>query len=395
MGCGSSVPAKGPGPAPRPAKGTDGSGTPEGKATNGIGGDGTIVATVAEVRQETSAVKLLRLRVPTKSVEGGEFAFRPGQWVDFYAPGVDKPGGYSIASSPGQLARDGTFDVACKQSRTQGTSHWIHDGAKPGDEVRVRVGGEFFHVDRGRGRPAAHGRGRHRHQPAVRHARDAAGASSRPAGGRGARTGRTRTDGRRKRHLRAVLLYSEKTEHALSGRVRDMALRSDGTFECVFHRTAAGRSTVAAKAQFEAMTTAELHAHLQSVGMDLGLDMMTKPELVDLAVASLTVVPNASSTPASPAKPPAKRDARQAEEAEQWDDSDTCGQGAITRDGRIDKKALGRAIDRLRAAAVSEGRSGTDVVAFLCGPPKMSDAMEKTLLKLGLPKRSVRLERWW
>ena len=175
-----------------------------------------------------------------------------------------------------------------------------------------------------------------------------------------------------------------------------MALRSDGAFECVFHRTAAGRGTVAAKAQFEAMTTAELHAHLQSVGMDLGLDMMTKPELVDLAVASLTVVPNASSTPASPAKPPAKlRDARQAEEAEQWDDSDTCGQGAITRDGRIDKKALGRAIDRLRAAAVSEGRSGTDVVAFLCGPPKMSDAMEKTLLKLGLPKRSVRLERWW
>ena len=145
MGCGSSVPAKGPGPAPRPAKGIDGSViTLEGKATNGNGGDGTIVATVASVVQETSAVKLLRLRVPTKSVEGGEFAFRPGQWVDFYAPGVDKPGGYSIASSPGQLARDGTFDVACKQSRTQGTSHWIHDGAKPGDEVRVRVGGEFF-----------------------------------------------------------------------------------------------------------------------------------------------------------------------------------------------------------------------------------------------------------
>jgi ferredoxin-NADP reductase len=36
-----------------------------------------------------------------------------------------------------------------------------------------------------------------------------------------------------------------------------------------------------------------------------------------------------------------------------------------------------------------------DVVAFLCGPPKMSDAMEKTLLKLGLPKQNVRLERWW
>ena len=201
--------------------------------------------------------------------------------------------------------------------------------------------------------------------------------------------------GRRKRHLRAVLLYSEKTEHALSGRVRDMALRSDGAFECVFHRTAAGRSTVAAKARFEAMTTAELHAHLQSAGMDLGLDMMTKPELVDLAVASLTVSSTpVPSTPASLTARP-KKDASAASEAEQWDDSDTCGQGAITRDGRIDKKALERAIDRLRAAAVSEGRSGTDVVAFLCGPPKMSDATEKTLLKLGLPKRSVRLERWW
>ncbi len=394
MGCGSSVPAKGPGPAPRPAKGTDGSGTPEGKATNGIGGDGTIVATVAEVRQETSAVKLLRLRVPTKSVEGGGFAFRPGQWVDFYAPGVDKPGGYSIASSPGQLARDGTFDVACKQSRTQGTSHWIHDGAKPGDEVRVRVGGEFFMSTEDGDAPLLMVAGGIGISPLCAMLETLL-ERSRPAGGARGEDG-SDANGRRKRHLRAVLLYSEKTEHALSGRVRDMALRSDGAFECVFHRTAAGRSTVAAKAQFEAMTTAELHAHLQSVGMDLGLDMMTKPELVDLAVASLTVVPNASSTPASPAKPPAKlRDARQAEEAEQWDDSDTCGQGAITRDGRIDKKALGRAIDRLRAAAVSEGRSGADVVAFLCGPPKMSDAMEKTLLKLGLPKRSVRLERWW
>ncbi len=397
MGCGSSVPAKGPGPAPRPAKGTDGSGTLEGKATNGIGGDGTIVATVAEVRQETSAVKLLRLRVPTKSVEGGEFAFRPGQWVDFYAPGVDKPGGYSIASSPRQLARDGTFDVACKQSRTQGTSHWIHDGAKPGDEVRVRVGGEFFMSTEDGDAPLLMVAGGIGISPlcAMLETLLERERSSRPAGGARGEDG-SDANGRRKRHLRAVLLYSEKTEHALSGRVRDMALRSDGAFECVFHRTAAGRSTVAAKAQFEAMTTAELHAHLQSVGMDLGLDMMTKPELVDLAVASLTVVPNASSTPASPAKPPKKlHDAHQAEEAEQWDDSDTCGQGAITRDGRIDKKALGRAIDRLRAAAVSEGRSGTDVVAFLCGPPKMSDAMEKTLLKLGLPKQSVRLERWW
>ena len=107
MGCGSSVPADGPGPAPRPMKGTEGVGTQsQGKAKDGVGDDGTVVATVAEVRQETSAVKLVRLRVPTKRIEGGDFTFRPGQWVDFYAPGVDKPGGYSIASSPSTLVRD-------------------------------------------------------------------------------------------------------------------------------------------------------------------------------------------------------------------------------------------------------------------------------------------------
>ena len=194
MGCGSSVPAKGPGPAPRPAKGTDGSGTPEGKATNGIGGDGTIVATVAEVRQETSAVKLLRLRVPTKSVEGGGFAFRPGQWVDFYAPGVDKPGGYSIASSPGQLARDGTFDVACKQSRTQGTSHWIHDGAKPGDEVRVRVGGEFFMSTEDGDAPLLMVAGGIGISPLCAMLETLLERVRDQPGGRGARTGRTRTD---------------------------------------------------------------------------------------------------------------------------------------------------------------------------------------------------------
>ena len=197
--------------------------------------------------------------------------------------------------------------------------------------------------------------------------------------------------GRAKGHLRAVLLYSEKTEHALSGRVRDIVRRSNGAVECVFHRTGAGKAAVSAKAKFEAMATAELHAHLAAVGMDLGLDMMTKPELVDLAVASLTVNPEVNgSAPASPVK--FRRDQT---EAELWDDADLRGQGAITRDGRIDKKELGRAIDRLQAAAAEEGRSRMDVVAFLCGPPKMSDAMEKTLLKLGLPKQNVRLERWW
>ena len=246
---------------------------------------------------------------------------------------MDKPGGYSIASSPSTLVRDGTIDVAAKQSRTNGTSHWIHDRAKAGDEVRVSVGGKFFMSDEDAKSPLLMVAGGIGISPLCAMLETLL-ERSRPAGGARGEDG-SDANGRRKRHLRAVLLYSEKTEHALSGRVRDMALRSDGAFECVFHRTAAGRSTVAAKARFEAMTTAELHAHLQSAGMDLGLDMMTKPELVDLAVASLTVSSTpVPSTPASLTARP-KKDASAASEAEQWDDSDTCGQGAITRDGRI------------------------------------------------------------
>ena len=374
-------------------KGTEGVGTQsQGKAKDGVADDGTVVATVAEVRQETSAVKLVRLRVPTKRIEGGDFTFRPGQWVDFYAPGVDKPGGYSIASSPSTLVRDGTFDVAAKQSRTNGTSHWIQDRAKAGDEVRVRVGGKFFMSDEDAKSPLLMVAGGIGISPLCAMLEMLIDDAQRRAGaGGGEVSDCAGPPGRAKGHLRAVLLYSEKTEHALSGRVRDIVRRSNGAVECVFHRTGTGKATVSAKAKFEAMATAELHAHLAAVGMDLGLDMMTKPELVDLATASLTVNPEVNgSAPASPVK--FRRDQT---EAEHWDDADLRGQGAITRDGRIDKKELGRAIDRLHAAAAEEGRSRMDVVAFLCGPPKMSDAMEKTLLKLGLPKQNVRLERWW
>ena len=43
MGCGSSVPADGAGPAPRPMKGTEGVGTQsQGKAKDGVGDDGTV-----------------------------------------------------------------------------------------------------------------------------------------------------------------------------------------------------------------------------------------------------------------------------------------------------------------------------------------------------------------
>ena len=113
--------------------------------------------------------------------------------------------------------RDVALDPRRSQARRRGT------GARRG---------RVFYVARGRGRPAAHGRGRHRHRPAVRHARDDAGAGSSSlttAGGAGrGRVGRERTRRTSQKAPSGGVAVQREEEHALSGRVRDMALRSGG-----------------------------------------------------------------------------------------------------------------------------------------------------------------------
>jgi ferredoxin-NADP reductase len=65
-----------------------------------------------------------------------------------------------------------------------------------------------------------------------------------------------------------------------------------------------------------------------------------------------------------------------------------------TTEGRVDVKALREALRDLNGG--DEGDAGVKPpLAFLCGPPAMSDAAEAALLELGVPKEDVRLERWW
>jgi hypothetical protein len=54
--------------------------------------------------------------------------FRPGQWVDFYAPGLSQVGGYSICSPPRQLHEQLTFDLAVKLS-SYPPAVWLHQQA--------------------------------------------------------------------------------------------------------------------------------------------------------------------------------------------------------------------------------------------------------------------------
>jgi hypothetical protein len=67
-----------------------------------------------------------------------------------------------------------------------------------------------------------------------------------------------------------------------------------------------------------------------------------------------------------------------------------------TENGRVDVKALREALCVV-ALGGGDGESAKKKppLAFLCGPPAMSDAAEAALLELGMPKEDVRLERWW
>ncbi|CDQ61253.1 unnamed protein product [Oncorhynchus mykiss] len=82
-------------------------------------------ARVCGIKDESETVKRLRLAVHP------DFTFRAGQWVDFFIPGMEKVGGFSVCSSPGLLQREGVIELAVKYTehppRTLDT-HQVHYG---------------------------------------------------------------------------------------------------------------------------------------------------------------------------------------------------------------------------------------------------------------------------
>jgi len=97
------------------------------------------IATVAEIRDETSDVKSFSLRVPQWQTH------RPGQHVDvrLTAPdGYQAQRSYSIASAPGL---GGRVDLTVERIAEGEVSPYFHDVLALGDEVEVRgpIGGYF------------------------------------------------------------------------------------------------------------------------------------------------------------------------------------------------------------------------------------------------------------
>lgn len=94
-------------------------------------------AKVCRTADESPSVKRLHLLVADK-----EFAFKAGQWVDFFIPGVSVVGGFSICSSPKLLEQERMIELAVKYANHP-PSLWIHNQCALGSEVALRVGGEF------------------------------------------------------------------------------------------------------------------------------------------------------------------------------------------------------------------------------------------------------------
>jgi ferredoxin-NADP reductase len=98
-----------------------------------------IPAVIKNITQATPKIKTLRLE------PHGEFSFKAGQWIDFYADlsGERKVAGYSMTSSP--LAH-GYFDLAIKRVGENPVTKHIHSDAREGEVVHVDGGyGEIFY----------------------------------------------------------------------------------------------------------------------------------------------------------------------------------------------------------------------------------------------------------
>ena len=110
-------------------------------STHQLGNDGPGLetwATIERLKQLSPSTTELRLRLDERA-NGNDVTFFPGQWVDFFIPGLSHIGGYSIISLPSELP---WLDLAVKAS-AHPAAFWCTSRAKVGDRVAVRVGGEF------------------------------------------------------------------------------------------------------------------------------------------------------------------------------------------------------------------------------------------------------------
>lgn len=96
---------------------------------------------VTSIKPATNKIKIFRLEYGN-----GEYNFRPGQWIDLYAPIEGKNiGGYTIISSADE---SGFIELAIKESSNHPVTRYLHNDLSVGDTLQITQGqGKFFLQD--------------------------------------------------------------------------------------------------------------------------------------------------------------------------------------------------------------------------------------------------------
>jgi len=102
---------------------------------------GTLQAFIQDIKQLSPTIKGFKLKTTAAAANA---SFKAGQWVDFFIPGLDKIGGFSMCSEPDKLAEENVLELAVKFS-TWGPAFWLHTKAEIGSQVAMRVGGDYHY----------------------------------------------------------------------------------------------------------------------------------------------------------------------------------------------------------------------------------------------------------
>jgi len=102
---------------------------------------GVLDASISQIRSVSPTIKTLTLSIDKKTIHQ---TFKAGQWVDFFIPGIEQVGGFSMWNGPDSFAKSGELELAVKRS-SWAPADWVHNKCQPGDKVAVRFGGDIFY----------------------------------------------------------------------------------------------------------------------------------------------------------------------------------------------------------------------------------------------------------